>query len=149
MKVLLRADVASLGKKGDLVSVADGYARNYLVPKGFAVRVTKGAEKQAEDMKRARTTRNARDLDAARELASQLTGKNFSILARAGEGGKLFGSITSADVVETVMKSTGIELDRRKLELGELIKTLGVHEVPVRLHPDVELTLTVEVVTES
>lgn len=149
MKILLRSDVASLGKKGDLVSVADGYARNYLVPKGFAVRATKGAEKQAEDMKRARLIRNARDLDAARELAGQLTGKNFSILARAGEGGKLFGSITSADVVETVMQSTGIELDRRKLDLDELIKTLGVHEVPVRLHPDVELTLTVEVVAES
>ena len=156
MKVLLRSDVATLGKKGDLVSVADGYARNYLVPQGLAVRASRGAEKQAEEMKRARVTRDARDLDAARELAGRLTGKNILIPARAGEGGKLFGSITSSEVVAAVQEvvaavqqDTGIELDRRKLELDEPIKTLGVHLVPFRLHPNVDLTLTIEVVAEA
>ncbi len=149
MKVLLRSDVATLGKKGDLVSVADGYARNYLVPQGLAVRAGRGAEKQAEEMKRARVTRDARDLDAARELAGRLTGKNILIPARAGEGGKLFGSITPSEVVAAVQQDTGIELDRRKLELDEPIKTLGVHLVPFRLHPNVDLTLTVEVVAEA
>ena len=149
MKVLLRSDVATLGKKGDLVSVADGYARNYLVPQGLAVRASRGAEKQAEEMKRARVTRDARDLDAARELAGRLTGKNILIPARAGEGGKLFGSITSSEVVAAVQQDTGIELDRRKLELDEPIKTLGVHLVPFRLHPNVDLTLTIEVVAEA
>lgn len=146
MKILLRADVATLGKKGDLVSVADGYARNYLVPQGLAVRASRGAEKQAEEMKRARATREARDVEAARELAGRLTGKNILITARAGEGGKLFGSITSSEVVAAVQQDTGIELDRRKLELDEPIKTLGVHMVPFRLHPNVDLTLTIEVV---
>ncbi len=149
MKVLLRSDVATLGKKGDLVSVADGYARNYLVPQGLAVRASRGAEKQAEEMKRARVTRDARDLDAARELASRLTGKNILIPARAGEGGKLFGSITSSEVVAAVQQDTGIELDRRKLDLDEPIKALGIHLVPFRLHPNVDLTLTIEVVAEA
>ena len=149
MKVLLRSDVATLGKKGDLVSVADGYARNYLVPQGLAVRASRGAEKQAEEMKRARVTRDARDLDAARELAGRLTGKNILIPARAGEGGKLFGSITSSEVVAAVQQDTGIELDRRKLDLDEPIKALGVHLVPFRLHPNVDLTLTIEVVAEA
>lgn len=149
MKILLRSDVATLGKKGDLVSVADGYARNYLVPQGLAVRASRGAEKQAEEMKRARATREARDVEAARELAGRLTGKNILITARAGEGGKLFGSITSSEVVAAVQQDTGIELDRRKLELDEPIKTLGVHMVPFRLHPNVDLTLTIEVVAEA
>ncbi len=149
MKVLLRSDVAALGKKGDLVSVADGYARNYLVPQGLAVRASRGAEKQAEEMKRARVTRDARDLNAARELAGRLTGKNILIPARAGEGGKLFGSITSSEVVAAVQQDTGIELDRRKLDLDEPIKALGIHLVPFRLHPEVDLTLTIEVVAEA
>jgi large subunit ribosomal protein L9 len=147
VKVVLREDVENLGNKGDLLDVADGYARNYLVPRGLALRATKGAAKQAEAMRRNRAARDARERDAAEELVGRLAGP-IEVKARAGEGGKLFGSVTTADIVDAVQAQRGIELDRRKLDLAEPIKELGAVEVRARLHSDVEATLAVEVVAE-
>lgn len=148
MKVVLRDDVESLGKKGDLLVVADGYARNFLVPRGLAMQATKGATREAEAMRRNRDARDAREREAAEAIAVQLRDKRIEVGARAGEGGKLFGSITIADIVAAVQAQTGVELDRRKATLAEPLKELGPAEVPVRLHADVEVVLTVEVVAE-
>lgn len=146
MRIVLRADVESLGKKGDLLEVSDGYARNYLVPRGLAMRATKGTVKQAESMRRSREARDEREREAAQALADQLTGRALQVGAKAGEGGRLFGSVTSADIADAVRAQLGVELDRRRLELPEPLKALGPAEVPLRLHPDVEVTLQVEVV---
>jgi len=148
MRVLLRADVDNLGQKGDLLEVSDGYARNFLVPRGLAMRASKGATKQAEAMRRNREARDAREREGAQAVADRLTGQAIRISARAGEGGRLFGSVTASDVADAVKAQTEIEVDRRLLQLGEPLKELGPAEIPVRLHPDVELTLSVEVVAE-
>ena len=148
MKIVLREDVESLGHKGDLLDVADGYARNFLVPRGLAMKATKGVVKQAESMRRSRTARDERDRGSAEEIAARLTGARIEVLARSGEGGRLFGSVTSSDIADAVQKATGVELDRRKIELAEPLKELGPAEVSVRLHPDVAASLQVEVVAE-
>jgi large subunit ribosomal protein L9 len=148
MKVILRADVPDVGHKGDVLDVADGYARNYLVPRGLAMAASKGALAQAEGMRRARAARDARDREAAEELAGRLTPATIKIPARAGAEGRLFGSVTPADVAEAVQAQTGVEVERRRLHLEEPIRALGVHEVPLRLHPEVEVRLNVEVVAE-
>jgi large subunit ribosomal protein L9 len=148
MRVVLRADVETLGNKGDLLEVSDGYARNYLVPRGLAMRATKGVVKQAEAMRRNRAARDERDRESAQAVADQLTARRIEIKARAGEGGKLFGSVTAADVAEAVQAQAGIEVDRRNLRLGEPLKELGAAEVPLRLHADVEVVLGVDVVAE-
>jgi len=146
MEVILRADVSDLGKKGDVVDVAKGYARNYLLPQGLALVATKGAVAQAAAMRRARDIHDARARAAGEEVAKVLVPAVITIGVRAGSEGRLFGSVTAADVVEAVQAQTGIELDRRKLHLPEPIKTLGTHQVPVKLHTDVEFAVTVEVV---
>jgi large subunit ribosomal protein L9 len=146
MKVILRSDLADVGKKGDVVDVSDGYGRNYLVPKGLALKATGGNAKQANAMRRARDIRDAKDRGAAEEIASSLVPKVITIKAKAGTEGRLFGSVTSTDVATAVQEQTGIELDRRKLHLDEPIKSLGTHQVPARLHPEVEFVVTVEVV---
>jgi large subunit ribosomal protein L9 len=146
MKIVLREDVDNVGRKGDLVEVADGYARNYLVPRGLAIKASRGVAAQAEAMRRNRAAREERDRVAAQELATSLTGRRFEIRARAGEGGKLFGSVTATDVAETVLAQAGVELDRRKIGLDEPVKELGPIEVPVRLHTDVDVVLSFEVV---
>jgi large subunit ribosomal protein L9 len=148
VRIVLRADVDTLGNKGDLLEVSDGYARNYLVPRGLAIRATKGVVKQAEAMRRSRAARDARDREAAQGVADQLTGRRIEIKARAGEGGKLFGSVTAADVAVALQAQAGVEIDRRDLRLGEPLKELGAAEVPLRLHPDVEAVLAVDVVAE-
>lgn len=148
MRVVLRSDVDDLGKKGDLMEVADGYARNYLVPRGLALQATKGAVKQAEAMRRNRDAREVREREGARATAQQLTATTITLRARAGEGGKLFGSVTATDIVDAVTAQTGVELDRRKVHLDEPLKELGAVEIPVKLHTDVEVTLSVEVVAE-
>jgi len=148
VKVVLRDDVENIGRKGDLIEVTDGYARNFLVPRGLAMKATKGVVQQAEAMRRNREARDARDREAAQALADQLTGKRIELRARAGEGGRLFGSVTSADVADAVRAQTGVEVDRRKTQLAEPLKELGAVEVPVKLHADVEVTLTVDVVPE-
>lgn len=146
MKLILRSDVERVGKKGDIIDVADGYARNFLLPKGLAMKATDGAVHQASAMRRSRDVKDAKEREAGEQIARQLVPAVIRITARAGTEGRLFGSITAADVVEAVKEQTGIELDRRRLHLDEPIKTLGVHEVPVRLHADVQFRVTVEAV---
>ena len=145
MKVVLRADVEHLGQKGDLVDVADGYARNFLVPRGLALRANSGIQKQADAMRRNRDARDRRDREAAQAIADQLT-PTIQIQARAGEGGRLFGSVTSSDIAAAVHEQIGIEVDRRHIALDEPLKELGVSELAIRLHPEVTATLRVEVV---
>ncbi len=149
MKVVLRADVPNVGNKGDVLDVADGYARNFLVPRGLALQASKGAVAQAVSMRRAREQREARERGSAEDLAARLTPEVITVSAKAGAEGRLFGSVTAADVVAAVESQTGVALDRRKLHLEEPIKALGRHEVPVRLHSAVELRLAVEVVAAS
>jgi large subunit ribosomal protein L9 len=146
VKIVLRTDVHQVGKKGDIVDVADGYGRNYLVPKGLAFLATDGVTDQAAKMRRSRDTRDANDRAAAEEVARTLVPRVVTITARASGDGKLFGSVSPADIAEAVTAQTGIELDRRKLQLDEPIKSLGQHLVPARLHADVEFPITVEVV---
>ena len=149
MKIVLRDDVDNLGRKGDLLEVADGYARNFLVPRGLALRASKGVVKQADAMRRSREAREVRDRGEAEEVAARLAGVRIEIRARAGEGGKLFGSVTSSDITDAVLAQSGVELDRRKLDLGEPLKEVGATEVSVRLHPEVSATIQVEVVAGS
>jgi large subunit ribosomal protein L9 len=146
VKIVLRADVDNVGKKGDILEVADGFARNFLIPKGRAIPATKGVEAQASSMRRSRDLRDAKDREAAEVIARTLVPAVITVKARAGAEGKLFGSITAADVASAVSDQTGVELDRRKLVLDEPIKSLGTHHVPVKLHSDVEFPVTVEVV---
>ena len=148
MRIILRADVANVGKKGDVIDVSDGYARNYLVPKGLGLKATDGAVAQAAAMRRSRDLKDARDRDAAEQVARVLVSTVIRIPAKAGAEGRLFGSVTSADVAGAVKDQAGVTLDRRRIHLDDPIKALGVHEVPVRLHADVEFRVSVEVVAQ-
>ena len=146
MKLILTQEVAGLGSPGDVVEVRDGYARNYLVPRGYAMAWTKGGEKQVATIKRARDARGVRDLGHAKEIKASLEKLSVQLPARAGSGGRLFGSVTAADVVSAVRAAGGPQLDRRRLQLAGGIKSLGRHEVPVVLHPEVTATIPLEVV---
>lgn len=148
MKVILRADVANVGRKGDVLDVSDGFARNYLVPQGLALKATDGALAQAQAMRRSRDVKEMRDREGAEEVARRLTPAVIRIPARAGAEGRLFGSVTSADIADAVAAQTGITLDRRRVHLDDPIKNLGNHEIAVRLHTDVEARLQVEVVSD-
>lgn len=145
MKIILTQEVTGLGSPGDVVEVKDGYGRNYLLPQGFAIGWTKGAEKQITLIKRARSAREIRDLGHANEVRTQLEGLKVSLSARAGTGGRLFGSVTPAEVVAAVRSAGGPDLDRRRLELPGHIKSTGSYQVQVRLHPEVtaKFSLTV------
>ena len=149
MRVLLRSDVDGVGKKGDLVDVANGFARNFLFPTGRALAATDGIQSQATAMRRARDLRDARDKDAAESVATVLRAATVTITARAGAEGRLFGSVTSGDVSDAVEAQTGAVIDRRKIHLAEPIKSVGTHVVPVQLHADVDAEVTVEVVAGS
>jgi large subunit ribosomal protein L9 len=146
VKIVMRSDVAQVGKKGDIVDVADGYARNYLVPKGLAFPATAGVASQAASMRRSRDVRDANDRSAAEEVARTLVPRVVTITARASSEGKLFGSVTTTDIADAVTAQTGIAIDRRKLHLDEPIKAVGQHLVPAKLHAEVEFPITVEVV---
>jgi large subunit ribosomal protein L9 len=145
VKVVLRSDVEGLGKRGDIVDVADGHARNYLLPKGHAIKASAGAMDQAARMRRARDLRDAAARESATTVASTLVPKVITVEAKAGAEGKLFGSVTAADIVAAVEEQTSIELDRRQLDV-EPIKTLGQHTVTASLHSDVSFPITVDVV---
>jgi large subunit ribosomal protein L9 len=147
MRVVLRNDLDQVGKNGDIVEVADGYARNYLVPKGLAMAATEGVMRQAESMRRSRQVRDMREKEGAEAVARQLAATRIQITARSGEGGRLFGSVTSTDIAEAIEAQTGIHLDRRKLHV-EPLKTLGAHEIPIRLHSEVEVPVTIDVVSQ-
>ena len=146
MKLILTQEVTGLGAPGDVVEVAGGYGRNYLVPRGLAMRWTRGAEKQIEVIQRARSAREIRGLGDAREAAGRLASLQVRLPARAGSGGRLFGSVSPADIAAAVKAAGGPELDRRRIEIKNPIRTVGAHQVSVRLHPDVTATLDVEVV---
>jgi large subunit ribosomal protein L9 len=145
MKLILTQEVSGLGAPGDVVEVAGGYGRNYLVPRGLAMRWSRGAEKQIDLIKRARAAREIRSVDDAKLAAQRLAGLRVRMQTRAGSGGRLFGSISTSDIAAAVKNAGGPELDRRKIEIGNPIKTIGAHQVAVRLHPEVSATLEVEV----
>ena len=146
MKIILKSDVDGIGNKGDIVDVKDGYARNYLVPKGLALKATRGAEAQAASMRRARDVKDAQDREAAQQVATSLVSTVVTIPAKSGAEGKLFGSVTTADIVAAVQEQSGVEIDRRQVQLDEPIKDLGSHQVMTKLHAEVEFPLSIEVV---
>jgi large subunit ribosomal protein L9 len=149
MKVILQKPVEKLGDPGDIVEVAAGYARNYLVPHGLAVRAEKGALKHAENLKRAHVSRQSKEKVEFEALAAKLIASKVLIAARAGEEGKLFGSVTAADIAEAIAAQTDIQVDRKDVHLEEPIRSLGTHEVRVHLFPEVEPVLTLEVTAEE
>ena len=146
MKLILTQEVTGLGTPGDVVEVKDGYARNYLMPRGLGVAWTKGGEKQVEAIRKARASREIASLEEAQSIKATLEAKAVTLTARAGQGGRLFGAVTPADVAGAVKDAGGPELDRRKIELVQPIKTTGSHQAQVRLHPEVAATVKVEVV---
>jgi large subunit ribosomal protein L9 len=145
MKLILTQEVTGLGAPGDVVEVAGGYGRNYLVPRGLAMRWTRGAEKQIDLIKRARASRDIRGLDDARAAASALADLKVRLTVRSGGTGRLFGSVGPADIADAVRAAGGPALDKRRIEVRTPIKTVGSHQVTVRLHPEVSATLDIEV----
>ncbi len=143
MKLILTQEVTGLGAPGDVVEVAGGYGRNYLVPRGLAMHWTRGAQKQIELIKRARSVREIRGLGDARDAASRLASLDVRLETRAGGGGRLFGSVSPADIAAAVKAAGGPELDKRRIEIKNPIKTVRAHQVTVRLHPEVAATLDV------
>ncbi|WP_043614983.1 50S ribosomal protein L9 [Nonomuraea candida] len=146
MKLILTNEVSGLGAPGDVVEVKDGYGRNYLIPRGYAMRWTRGAEKQIETIRKARDAREIRDLGTAKEVAGQLGALRVRLATRAGESGRLFGSITTGDIADAVKAAGGLVLDRRRIEIVNPIKSVGSHRVTVKLHPEVSASVDVEVV---
>ena len=149
MKIILTQEVSGLGTPGDVVEVKDGFGRNYLLPQGFAIPWTKGAEKQITLIKRARSAREIRDLGHANEVRTQLESLKVNLPARAGDGGRLFGSVTPAEVVAAVRSAGGPELDRRRVELPGHIKSTGSYQVQVKLHPEVTAKFSLNVVASK
>jgi large subunit ribosomal protein L9 len=145
MKIVLHDRIAGLGNRGDVVVVADGYARNYLIPGGKAHMAAAGAEVQAAQMKRTWEVQNTKDRAGAEDIAKALVAHALTISARASAEGKLFGSVSSSDVAQAISEQAGIEIDRKMIELDEGIKEVGSHMVTVKPHPDVQFPVTVEV----
>lgn len=145
-KVILRQPVAQLGDIGDIVTVAGGYARNYLIPRGLAVAATRGNVKHAETWRQSRAAREIRERTQADALKTKLEAQPLSVTAQAGPDGRLFGSVTAAHIAEAIAAATGVEVDRHRIDLAEPIRHLGLHEVRVPLDADVAAQVTVEVV---
>ncbi|MEU5027118.1 50S ribosomal protein L9 [Streptomyces milbemycinicus] len=146
MKIILTHEVSGLGTAGDVVDVKDGYARNYLVPRGLAIRWTKGGEKDVEQIRRGRRIREIATIEQANEVKSQLEGVKVRLKTRAGDAGRLFGSVTPADIASAIKDAGGPDVDKRRIEVAAPIKTLGAHQVSVRLHAEVAAKVGVEVV---
>ena len=146
MKLILTQEVTGLGAAGDVVEVKDGYGRNYLIPRRFAIRWTKGGGRTIESIKAARSTREVRDLDHAQEIKNKLEGSTINLPVRAGEGGRLFGAVTVNDVAAAVT-AAGVEVDKRKIVVGNPIKSLGSHQVTVKVHDEVDATVNLNVVS--
>ena len=145
MKIILQKSVDRLGDPGDVAEVADGYARNYLIPRGLAVKAEKGTMRHAESLKRAHEVRTSAQKGDFEALAARIIQTPVVVTARAGEEGKLFGSVTSADIAEALSAQAGVPIDRRDVHLDEPIRSIGTHEVTVHLHPEVDPVITVEV----
>lgn len=148
-KIILTHEVSGLGAPGDVVEVKDGYARNYLFPRGLATAWTKGAAKQIEAIRRARKAREIATLDDAKAVKDRLQASPVVVQAKAGASGRLFGAVTTADIAEAVAAAGGPKLDRRKIEIAQAIKSLGDHTVQVRLHDDVAAQIDVRVVPQA
>ena len=146
MKLILTHEVPSLGAPGDVVEVKDGYGRNYLMPRGYAVGWTKGAAKQIDSLKQARKVREVRDLSHAEEIRAQLEALSVRLPVRAGETGRLFGAVTVLDIAAAIKSSGGPDVDRRRIDVGQPIKSIGSHTVTVRVHDDTAATVTIDVV---
>jgi large subunit ribosomal protein L9 len=150
MKLILTHEVTGLGAPGDIVEVKDGYGRNYLIPRGFALRWTRGGEKQIESIKSARSTRAVRDLGKAQEIRAALESSTVEVPVRAGAGGRLFGAVTVSDIADAINRSVGGDaagvVDKRKIIVGNPIKSLGEHQVTVRVHDEVAATVNLAIV---
>ncbi|HHV78701.1 MAG TPA: 50S ribosomal protein L9 [Firmicutes bacterium] len=143
MKVVLKQDVAGLGKKGALVNVAEGYARNFLIPKGLCVQATPGVLKDLSHLNQVSQQKQERQLEEARRIREIIHMANVSLSVKAGSTGKLFGSVTAEDIAQAIRKQLKVTVDKRELKLDENLKTLGVHQVKIRLHPEVEAVVNV------
>ena len=150
MKLILTHEVTGLGAPGDIVEVKDGYGRNFLIPRGFALRWTRGGEKQIESIKAARDARAVRDTGRAEEIRASLEGSTIDVPVRAGTGGRLFGAVTVSDIADAINRSVGGSaagvVDKRKIIVGNPIKSLGAHQVTVRVHDEVAATVNLNVV---
>jgi large subunit ribosomal protein L9 len=146
MRVILQKPVDKLGVPGDVVEVADGYARNYLVPRGLAVKATKGAERHVASLKRAHEVRVDKAKAEAEQVAARLLAQPIAVQAHAGEEGKLFGSVTASDIAEAIDRQLGVRVDRHDVHLEEPIRSVGTHEVRVHLFAEVDPVVSVEVV---
>ena len=146
MKLILTQDVAGLGAPGDVVEVKDGYGRNYLVPRGFAIQWTRGGEKQVTQIKRAQKVREVRDLGHANEIKQAIEGLSITVTAHAGDTGRLFGSVTNVDIADAVKAAGGPVIDKRKVVIDVPVKTVGKHTAKVEVHPDVTAKVTFQVV---
>ena len=146
MKLILTQEVTGLGAPGDVVEVKDGYGRNYLVPRGVAIRWTRGAEKTVESIKSARASRAVRDHDHAGQIKTKLEAAPVSVKVRAGEGGRLFGAVTVAEIAGALTESTGEQVDKRTIVVDTPIKSLGSHQVSVKLHDEVSATVALNVI---
>jgi len=148
MKVILQANVKKIGSKGDVVEVAEGYARNYLLPRGLAVEANAGNLRQVAQVKQVESSRMDRELKEAERVGAILQKKKVNVAAKVGEGGRLFGSITTQEIGEQLRSQFSVEIDKRKIEVKEPIKTLGSHPITVKVHPKVHVSMTVEVTPE-
>lgn len=149
MKVILRADVDQVGRRGELVDVSDGHARNHLIPKGLAMRATDSAEAQAEHMRKAAEVRDTKAIEAAQEIATALVPKVITIEAKVHDEGALFGAVSEHEIVAAVAAQTEVELDRKAITIDEPIKTTGTHYVMAKVHHEVQFPITLEVVPEG
>ena len=143
MKVVLREDVSGVGHKGDVVDISDGFAQNKLIPQGMAFKATAGSERDAENMRKAREVKASEEKAEAEEMATRMEGETLSIEMKAGEGGKLFGSVSSTDISAALSDQKNITIDRKAIEITESIKEIGTYSVTVKPHPDVEFTIAV------
>jgi len=146
MRLILTSDVVDLGKRGDVVDVADGFARNYLLPRSYAIKANDGALEAAETVREVRIETELKAKSQAEAIATQLVGSRVVLAAQAGDEGQLYGSVSVADVVEGIKRFTGIELDKSQVEMQESIKAIGLHEIQIKAHSDVEFPLTLDII---
>jgi large subunit ribosomal protein L9 len=148
MKLILNQEVGGLGAPGDIIEVKDGYGRNFLIPRGFAIRWTKGGERTVDSIKAARSSREVRDLDHAKQIKAQLEATTVNLPVRAGEGGRLFGAVTVNDIAGAIAGAiaSGAQVDKRKIIVGNPIKSLGTHQVTVKVHDEIDATVNLNVV---
>ena len=148
-KLILTHEVGNLGEPGDVVVVKDGYARNFLLPRNFAIRWTRGAEKQVDSIRAARDARAIHDLEDAQTVQAKLQAEPINVPVRAGDGGRLFGAVTVAAIAEALDAAAGTKVDKRRIDVGQPIKTLGSHQVTVRVHPELTARVHLNVVASK